>query len=92
MLQKRAYWADSRRVERWVSFWMDSVKSVVGIEEVELSLRAEGKGHVEGGRRERQREKAGEGKTVSALTRMLVAVSGWRRWGLNWYLDCESKR
>jgi hypothetical protein len=84
VLQKRAYWADSRRVERWVSFWMDSVKSVVGIEET--SLRAEGKGMVEGGRRERQRLKAGEGKTVRALTRMLVTVSGWRRCGLNWYL------
>jgi hypothetical protein len=41
---------------------------------------------VEGGRRERQRLNAGEGKTVSALTRTLVTVSGWRRCGLNWYL------
>jgi hypothetical protein len=31
------------------------------------------------GRRARQREKAGEGKTVRALARMLVTVSGWRR-------------
>ncbi len=85
MLQKAAYWADSRRVDRWVSFWMDSVKSVVGMEEVS-PLRAEGKGMVEGGSRERHRLKEGEGKTVSALTRMLVTVSGWMRWGLNWYL------
>lgn len=46
----------------------------------------EAKGWVYAGRRERQREKAGEGKTVNAFARMLVAVSGWRRWGLNWYL------
>lgn len=39
-----------------------------------------------GGRRCRQREKSGEGKTVSALTRMLVMVSSRVRWGLNWYL------
>jgi len=36
------------------------------------------------GSRARQSEKAGEGKTVKALTRTLVTVSGWRRWGLNW--------
>jgi hypothetical protein len=41
---------------------------------------------VEAGRSERHRLKAGEGKTVSALTRMLVTVSGWVRCGLNWYL------
>lgn len=40
-----------------------------------------------GGRRASEREKAGEGKTVRALARMLVVVSGWRRWGLNWYLE-----
>ena len=39
-----------------------------------------------GGRRCRQREKSGEGKTVRALTRMLVMVSSLVRWGLNWYL------
>ena len=53
---------------------MDSVKSVVGMEEVSLS--ADGKGMVDGGRRERQRLNEGEGKTVRALTRMLVTVSG----------------
>ncbi len=63
---------------------MDSVKSVVGTDVV--SLRMEGKGIVEGGMSDRQRLNAGEGKTVSALTTMLVTVSGWRRWGLNWYL------
>jgi hypothetical protein len=39
-----------------------------------------------GGRRERQRLKSGEGKTVRALTRMLVIVSSLARVGLNWYL------
>ena len=39
-----------------------------------------------GGRRCRQSEKSGEGKTVSDLTRMLVMVSSLVRWGLNWYL------
>jgi hypothetical protein len=38
------------------------------------------------GRRERQRLKSAEGKTVRALTRMLVMVSSRARWGLNWYL------
>ena len=68
-------------MERRVSFWIDSVKSVVGIEVFELWY-----GMVEGGRRARQREKTGEGKMVSAFTRMLVTVSGCRRCGLNWYL------
>jgi hypothetical protein len=36
-----------------------------------------------GGRRERQRLKSGEGKTVRDLTRMLVVVSSRVRWGLN---------
>ena len=35
------------------------------------------------GSRCRQREKSGAGKTVRALTRMAVVVSGWRRCGLN---------
>lgn len=39
-----------------------------------------------GGRRCRQREKSGEGKTVRALTRMLVTGSSRVRCGLNWYL------
>lgn len=39
-----------------------------------------------GGRRWRQREKSGEGKTVRALTRMLVTGSSRVRCGLNWYL------
>lgn len=38
------------------------------------------------GRRERQRRKSAEGKTVSAFTRMLVMVSSRARCGLNWYL------
>ena len=45
---------------------------------------------MDGGRSERAREKAGDGKIVRALTRMLVTVSGWRRWGLNWYLRGRS--
>ena len=40
-----------------------------------------------GGRRCRRREKSGEGKTVRALTRMLVVGSSRVRWGLNWYLE-----
>ena len=64
---------------------MDSVKSVVGIEVFPGWY-----GMVEGGRRPRHREKAGEGKTVKALTRMLVTVSGCRSCGLNWYLVCKS--
>ena len=40
-----------------------------------------------GGRSERQRLKSGDGKTVSALTRMFVVVSSRVRWGLNWYLE-----
>lgn len=39
-----------------------------------------------GGSRERPSEKSGEGKTVSALTRMFVIVSSRCRCGLNWYL------
>ena len=39
-----------------------------------------------GGRRWSRREKSGEGKTVRALTRMLVVGSSRVRWGLNWYL------
>ena len=53
---------------------MDSVRSVVGME-----VTSEPNGIVEGGNRARQREYAGEGKTVRALTRTLVTVSGWRR-------------
>lgn len=37
-----------------------------------------------GGRRERLRLNDGEGNEVRAMTRMLVAVSAARRWGLNW--------
>lgn len=39
-----------------------------------------------GGRRCRHRLKSGEGKTVRALTRMLVTGSSRVRCGLNWYL------
>lgn len=39
-----------------------------------------------GGRRCKAREKSGDGKTVRALTRMLVMVSSRFRCGLNWYL------
>ena len=64
---------------------MDSVKSVVGTEVFPGWY-----GIVEGGRRLRHREKAGDGKTVRALTRMLVTVSGCRSCGLNWYLVGKS--
>jgi hypothetical protein len=40
------------------------------------------------GRSERPREKSGLGKTVRALTRILVTVSSLERCGLNWYLVC----
>lgn len=40
-----------------------------------------------GGRRCSARAKSGAGKTVRDLTRMAVVVSGWRRCGLNWYLE-----
>lgn len=38
------------------------------------------------GRRCRQREKSGEGKTVRDFVRMLVVVSSRSKGGLNWYL------
>lgn len=53
---------------------MDSVRSVVGIEVLPCEY-----GIVEGGSSERASENAGDGKTVNALTRMFVTVSGWRR-------------
>lgn len=53
---------------------MDSVRSVVGIEVLPCEY-----GIVEGGRRDSASEKAGDGKIVRALQRMLVMVSGcWR--------------
>ena len=54
------------------------MRSVVGID-VDCVLN----GIVEGGRRAREREKADEGNTVNALTRMFVTVSGCVRYGLN---------
>ena len=51
---------------------MDSVRSDVGEEDEERR-----RWYV--GRRERAREKAGEGKTVRVLTRMLVTVSSRER-------------
>lgn len=62
------------RVLSLVSFCMDSVRSVVGIEVLPCEY-----GIVEGGRRDSASEKAGDGKIVRALQRMLVMVSGcWR--------------
>lgn len=72
MLQKTSYCADSSRVDSLVSFWIDSVSSVVGM----AAPLAFPKGIVDGGRRARARLKAGDGKTVRDLTRMLVIVSG----------------
>lgn len=45
-----------------------------------------GRVKVEAGRRERQRLKSGEGKTVRDFERMAIMVSSRERWGLNWYL------
>ena len=86
MDQNWTYWADSSRVERRASFCTDSTKSDCGDsgpgeedrEDGEEEEEA-GKGCEYAGRSARQREKAGEGKTVSALARILVTVSGWRR-------------
>lgn len=44
-----------------------------------------------GGRRWRQREKSGEGKTVRDLVRMFVTGSSRVRGGLNWYLGVAGK-
>lgn len=65
---------------RWASFWIDSTKS----EDWALLSSEVPKGCVCAGRRARDSEKAGDGKTVRAFARMLVVVSVWRRWGLNW--------
>lgn len=81
MDQNKPYCADSRRVLRCASFWIDSTKSE---DCVLLSSEVLPKGCVCAGRRARESEKAGDGKTVSAFARMLVVVSVWRRWGLNW--------
>lgn len=54
------------------------MNSVVGICDCEPN------GTDDGGRRDRQRLNDGEGNAVSAMTRMLVAVSAASRWGLNW--------
>lgn len=73
------------------SFWTARERAVgagAGREEPdEVDLEFElGLMRVEGGRRCRQREKSGEGKTVRVLTRMAVMDSGCVRCGLNWYL------
>lgn len=65
---------------RWASFWIDSTKSE---DCAPLSFEVP-KGCVCAGRRASDKEKAGDGKTVRAFARMLVVVSVWRRWGLNW--------
>lgn len=65
---------------RWASFWIDSTKS----EDCALLSSEVPNGCVCAGRRARDSEKAGDGKTVRAFARMLVVVSVWRRWGLNW--------
>jgi hypothetical protein len=57
---------------------MDSVRSVVGMEVLPGEY-----GMVEGGSKASESENAGEGKTVRALTRMLVTVSGCSNCGLN---------
>jgi hypothetical protein len=72
-----------RRVWRVVRCWTASAKvPEAGGEGVEVLVEA----RTWGGRRERQRLKSGLGKTVRALTRMLVVVSSRVRCGLNWYL------
>jgi hypothetical protein len=54
-----------------VSFCIDSVRSVVGIDVVCVL-----NGIVDGGSRASDNENAGDGKTVSAFTRIFVTVSG----------------
>ena len=76
-----SYCADSNNELSLVNFCIDSVRSVVG-----MDVMSEPKGMNEGGRRDRHSEKAGAGKTVRALTRTFVTVSGCSRCGLNWYL------
>lgn len=69
---------------RYVSFWTASARGASPA--AGLALREPVGERVYGGRRERPREKSGVGKTVRALTRMLVTVSSRERCGLNWYL------
>lgn len=74
---------------RCVSFWIDSTKSDVCcgaallfaavLFSPLLPVEDAPNGCVCAGRRARESEKAGDGKTVNALARMLVVVSGWRR-------------
>lgn len=72
-----------------LSFWTASLRGASPAagreEEVERGER------MCGGRRWRQRLKSGEGKTVRALTRMLVVGSSRARGGLNWYLCWEEE-
>ncbi len=84
MLQKVAYEACARRLLRTFSFWTASERGASPAagraDDAETGVR------MCGGRRWRASEKSGDGKTVKALTRILVMVSSLVRWGLNWYL------
>ena len=64
------------------SFWTASERGVSTAEGVGAVLLVVGE-RMCGGRRCRRREKSGEGKTVRALTRILVVGSSRVRWGLN---------
>lgn len=82
MDQNLAYEAPARRLLRTLSFWTASERGASPAagraDEVEMGCR------MCAGRRCRHSEKSGEGKTVKALTRVLVMVSSRARWGLNW--------
>lgn len=82
MDQNFAYEAPARRLLRTASFWTASESGASPAagraDDVEIGCR------MCAGRRCRHSEKSGEGKTVRALTRVLVMVSSRARWGLNW--------
>lgn len=66
-----------------VSFWTASDKGASPAAGREEDVDSLGES-ICGGRRCKQREKSGEGKTVRALTRILVVDSSRVRCGLNW--------
>lgn len=66
-----------------LSFWTASERGASPAAGVECDVLEMLLLSVWGCRRERQRLKSGEGKTVRDFTRMLVIVSSRVRWGLN---------
>lgn len=87
MAQNFEYDAPARRLLRTFSFWTASDKGASPAAGVAVLV--DNGRRMCGGRRWRAREKSGAGKTVRALTRMLVIVSSRARCGLNWYLWFE---